>query len=399
LDGEGIIRMFHSILRDSVLCLAILSVSACRHGRPLAPQTWRFDVSSFPDRVVPPVETPAAGGMYRVPVEGLTYAHPECHAEAAEFSLVNSGKGLSLQFPSSVLESEGHDPADAWDVFRDAVLRLEDNGCLPRESIQKLSTQLVGAIPFTTRTAYAIRYSNYERTGAINLEPGFRLKVLAPILKPGFQEVKVLHAPRATGGPLEMTVEGLEGYETAYYAVQPREGGGVQFSLSSVEQNRMNVVTHTSEAKAFELRPAPGARFFRLMFLRRASVADRDISLLGAPEWGLLLDSAHRFDTVAGTVDDCGKVPGLTCVAVSKQVAILSEIGIEANGQTVFLPVGGTLRDLLGTAGKDPGRVVALMGVKVERPWHGRMFPVELDRGNLRSFSFVLMAGDRVTWP
>lgn len=390
--------MSHTILHESILCLAILSVSACRHDRPLAPQTWRFDVSSTPDRVVPPIETPQAGGIYRVPIKGVAYARPECHADAAEFKLVDVRKKLSLQFPASVLESEGHDPADDWDVFRDAVLRLEDNGCLPRESIQKLSTQLVCAIPFTTRTAYAIRYSNYERTGAINLEPGFRLKVLAPILKPGFREVKILQAPRATGGPLEMTVEGLEGYETAYYAVQPRDGGGVQFSLSSVEQNRMNVVTHTSEAKAFELRPAPDARFFRLMFLRRASVADRDISLLGAPQWGLLLDSARRFDTIAGTVDDCDKVPGLTCVAVSKQVAILSEVGIEANGQTVFVPVGGTLRDVVAAAGADPNRVPVLNDVKVERPWHGRMVPVELDRGNPRSFSFVLMAGDRVTW-
>jgi hypothetical protein len=348
--------------------------------------------------VVPPAETSPVDGVYRVPVEGLLYARPDCHAEAAGLSLVIFRKGLALQFQDSILHNEGHDPADAWDLFRDAVLRLEDNGCLPRESIQKLSGQMVGAVALTTRTAYAVRYSNYERSGAINLEPGFRLKVLAPLLKPGYQEVKIIQPANSSGGPLELTVEGLEGYETSYYAVQPRAGGGVQFALSSVEQNRVNVITHPSESTAFQFHIAPDARFFRLMFLRRASIADRDISLLGAPEWGLLLDSAQRFDTIAGTVDDCGKVQGLTCVAVSKQVAILAEVGIEANGQIVYLPVGGTLRDLLGTMGKATSRVSALTGVKVERPWHGRMLSVELDRKNPRSLGLLLMAGDRVTW-
>jgi hypothetical protein len=337
-------------------------------------------------------------GVYRIPIEGARYSRPECHAEAAGFTLADSGRQLALQFDGAVLQSEGHDPGDAWDLFRDAVLRLEDNGCLPAGSIQNLSNQLLGAVPLPTRTTYAVRYSNYERTGAVNLEAGFRLKVLAPLLKPGFQEVKIVQPANPSGGPLELTVEGLDGYETAYYAVKPRDGGGIQFELSSVEENRMDVVTRSPEAKAFQFRMSPDARFFRLMFLRRASVADRDISLLGAPQWGLLLDSAHRFDTIAGTVDDCDKVQGLTCVAVSKQVVILSEVGIEANGQIVYLPVGGTLRDLLGTMGRDVGRVEALSGVKVERAWHGQMLSIELDRKNLRSLGLLLIAGDRVTW-
>jgi hypothetical protein len=383
---------------QTLLLLTLVSGIGCRHSRLPAPQTWRFDVSSTPDRVVPPIEIAPSEGGYRVPVEGLLYSRPDCRAEGSEFALVNSGKRLALQFPASALDSPGRDPADAWDAFRDAILRLEDNGCLPPGSIQKLSVQLLGAVPLTTRTTYAVRYSNYERTGAVNLEPGFRLKVLAPLLKPGFQEVKVVQPANPSAGPLEMTVEGLEGYETAYYAVQPRDGGGVQFALASVEQNRMDVVTHASEAGAFQLHVDPSARFFRLMFLRRASVADRDISLLGAPQWSLLLDSAHRFDTIAGTVDDCGKVSGLSCVAVSKQVAILAEVGIEANGQTVYLPVGGTLRDLLGIKGRNVDQARALSGVTVERSWRGHMLPVELDRKTTRSLNLLLLGDDRVTW-
>ena len=390
--------MTSSILRQSILWCAVLALGACAHRRAPVPEAWRFDISSVPDRVVPPTQAVPVDGVYRIPVEDIFYARPECRVEAGEFALVRSGKGLALQFPSSVLQSEGHDPADAWDVFRDAALRLEDNACLPRESIHALSKQLLGAIALTTRSTYGIRYGNYERTGAINLEPGFRLKVVAPLLQPGVREVKIVQSAGANGGPLEFTAEGLDGYETSYYAVQPREGGGVQFALSSVEQNRMNVITHPDEPAGFHFHLVSNARYFRLMFLRRASIADRDISLLGAPEWGLMLDSAQRFDTVAGAVDDCGKVPRLACIALTKQTAILAEAGIEANGQTVYLPVGGTLRDLLGISGRDTSHLRAMSGVKVERSWHGRMLPIEFDHNRLRSLSLILFPGDRVTW-
>jgi len=390
--------MAMNILRHSLLWLAVLAAGACAHRRPPVVEAWRFDVSSVPDRVVPPVEAAPVDGEYRIPVAGLRYARPDCRAEAGEFALVSSDKGLLLQFPRSILQSEGRDPADAWDLFRDAELRLEDNACLPGESIQELSRQMLGAIALTTRSTYGIRYGNYERSGAINLEPGFRLKVVAPLLQSGFKEVKIVQAPKSDGGALAFTAEGLDGYETAYYAVQPRDGGGIQFVLSSVEQNRMSVISHPDKPTGFQFQLVPDARYFRLMFLRRASIADRDISLLGAPEWGPMLDSARRFDTVPGAVNDCGQVPGLACVALTKQTAILAEIGIEANGRMVYLPVGGTLRDLLGTSGIDTSRVRTLPGVKVERSWHGRMLPVEFDRNNPRSFGLVLMAGDRVTW-
>jgi hypothetical protein len=396
--------------RQSLLCLAVLATGACAHRR--TPETWRFDVSSVPDRVVPPAGAVSANGVYRIPVTGLRYARTECHAEGGEFALVRSGKGLALQFPQTILHTEGHDPADAWDAFRYAELRLEDNACLPRDSIRELSRQLLGAVELTTRSTYGIRYGNYERSGAINLEPGFRLKVVAPLLQPGLKEVKLAQSPNAAGGPLSFTAEGLDGYETAYYAVKARDGGGVEFILDSVEQNRMNVITHPDTPVGFRFQLAPEARYFRLMFLRRASLADRDISLLGAPEWGLMLDSAQRFDTIPGAVDDCGRVPGLACIALSKQTAILAEAGIEAQGGTVYVPVGGTLGDVVDawlTANSPPTRspgfvdhgkrrMMVAPGLKVERPWHGRLVPIKLDLNSPYTFNLALMAGDRVTW-
>lgn len=386
------------LLCESILCLAMITAGGCAHRRSPVPLAWRYDVVSVPDRVVPPAELAPVNGIYRVPIVDLAYARPECHVEAGEFALLQTGARLTLQFPQTVFQNEGHDPAEAWDVFRDAALRLEDNTCLPSNAVHSLSRQLLAAVALTTRTGYGIRYGSYERTGAINLEPGFRLKVVAPLLQPGVKEVKIVQAPNAKGGPLEFTAEGLDGYETSYYAVQPREGGGVQFALSSVEQNRMNVITHPGEPTGFQFHLPPDARYFHLMFLRRASAADRDISLLGAPEWGLMLDSAQRFDTIAGAVNDCEKVPGLACIALSKQTAILSEIGIEANGQMVYLPVGGTLDDLLGTTVPRGRKVEVPPGLKVERVWHGRMIPFRLDLSNPRSLDLALMAGDNVSW-
>jgi hypothetical protein len=249
-------------------------------------------------------------------------------------------------------------------------------------------------------SAYQVRYGNSIRRGAINLEAGMRLKVVAPLLKPGYTEIKAQVSPNSKPGALEVTVEGLEGFETAYYMVRPRHGGGLDFALVSVEQNRVGVIKKVSKPVAFYFAKKPNAQHYQLMFMRRVSIADRDIALLGAPTWGLLLDTAHRFDTLPGAVKDCDKVPGLDCIAMTKKSAINSETGVLANGKMVFVPLGGTLRDVLtaGGAGDAEAKKKALATLKVERLWHGRPVPMEFGQTETEALSLTVLAGDRVSW-
>ena len=384
-----------------IACLAALGLSGCAPHRMAAHGPWHFDATG-PGLVKPPVEATPRAGAYHIPIEGVQYGKVDCRAEGGGFVLAPvRKKGLELTFPQDLFQGGGgFRGVDAYDQFREAALKLEDNGCLPAGAVNRISLQLIGAVSMEPQSAYYIRYGNTIRKGAINLEAGLRLKVVAPLLKPGYTDIKTQLSPNSKPGTLEVNVEGLEGFETAYYIVRPRRGGGLEFALLSVEQNRVGILTSAPKPVAFQFAKAPKAEHYQLMFLRRVSIADRDIALLGAPSWKLLLETAHRFDTVPGAVNDCDKVPGLDCVAMTKQSAINSETGVLANGKTVYVPVGGTLRDVLGAAGVGPDekQEQVLATLKVERLWHDAPVSVELDRSNARSLGLVVIAGDRITW-
>jgi hypothetical protein len=348
---------------------------------------------------VPPVEVQPVRHRYRIPIEGLRFGQPGCRLATAGFALQPAHGALQLRFAESLF-ANGAEPVDKVEQFRQEALRQEDNGCLPAGGAPQVIQALVESLPLSSRGAFGLRYGAYELNGAMTLEPGLRLKVVAPLLKAGYTEIKTSAAPDAGPGQLVMNVEGLEGFETSYYEVRPRSGGGVEFGLTSVEQNRIGKISNPAVPAAFRFEIAPGIRHFRLLFLRRISVADRDISLLGGASWSVLLASAQRFDTVPGAVSECTTTPGLQCVAVTAKTAILSEVGVSLNGQPAFVPVGGNLGELLNNAGFETQiqHDGALANLKVERLWRGKLYPVQIDPKDSQTFRLVLFPGDRVSW-
>jgi hypothetical protein len=381
-----------------LLVLTLLAFPACTPHRAPAPQTWRYDVSSRPDRLVPPAEIRPVKHVYRIPFEGVRFRRPGCRFTVAGFALQPVHGAVELRFADAL--TYGAEPVDKVEQLRQAALRQEDNGCLSEGSAMRIVQSLVEALPLSSRGAFGLRYGAYELKGAVTLEPGFRLKVVAPLLKPGYSEIKTALAPNSKPGQLNVNVEGLDGFETSYYDVRPRSGGGVEFALASVEQNRMGKLTQPAAPTAFQFDIAPGIQHFRLLFLRRLSIADRDISLLGGSSWGVLLSSAQRFDTVPGSVSECATTPGLQCVAVTAKTAILSEVGVTINGQPAFVPIGGNLAELLNNFGFETQaqQDAALARLKVERVWHGQYYPIALDVKDTRTFGLVLFPGDRVSW-
>jgi hypothetical protein len=139
---------------------------------------------------------------------------------------------------------------------------------------------------------------------------------------------------------------------------------------------------------------------YRLMFLRRLSIADRDIALVGAPKWSLLLETTHRFDTVPGAVSDCGKLDWLDCIGAPTKTAINSQIPVQVNGRMVSIAVGGTLFDALQAAGVKPSEVedAMLAKVKVQRLWHGRPVAIASDEKDPPWTRLTMLAGDRIEW-
>jgi len=383
----------------ALLSLLLLVSSSCAHRRAPVATAWRLDGSGPAQLLKPPAEFVPVKHVYRIPVEGLRLGRSSCQLSAGGITLRPARGGPALVFDDSLLEP-GMRPVDRLEQFREAALRSEDSGCLPPDSALRLVQTLVESLPLSPGNAFGMRFGAYELNGAVTLEPGFRLKVVAPLLKAGYTEIKTSLAPASGAGALEVNVEGLEGFETAYYDVRPRSGAGVEFALASVEQNRIGKIPHPPEPGSFHFDIAPDIHRFRLLFLRRLSLADRDISLLGARNWDVLLSSAQRFDTVPGSVAECTTTPGLQCVAVTTKTAILAEIEVSLNGKPAYVPVGGNLAELLNNAGfqTQEQQDEALARLKVERMWRGRPYPVVIDPKNSLTFGLVLFPGDRVSW-
>jgi hypothetical protein len=393
---------FSTLEPDAVrglLLLALLGLSACAPHRVSTPQTWRFDVSSKPDRLLPPLEARPVQQVYHIPVGGLRFSHPGCELRSSGFVLSQAHGSLELRFAAQLTYGE-REFSEAVDHLRQDALRLEDNGCLKAGGGMRVVQSLVEVLPLSSGRAFGLRFGAYELTGAVTLEPGFRLKVVAPLLKAGYSEIKTELSPESKPGQLQVNVEGLDGFETAYYDVRERSGGGLKFALTSVEHNRIGKITHPATPTAFQFDIAPDIRHFRLLFLRRLSLADRDISLLGGASWGVLLASAQRFDTVPGSVSECLTTPGLQCVAVTAKTAILSEVGVNINGQPASVPIGGNLAELLNNFGfkTQEEQDAALAKLKVERLWQGKPCPIAIDPKEPRTFGLVLFPGDRVSW-
>jgi hypothetical protein len=89
----------------------------------------------------------------------------------------------------------------------------------------------------------------------IDLKPGWRLRVITPVLKSGD------YLPGLTGGQLSgntITLEAgeqFEGYETALYAVEPHEEGGVRIKFVAAE---------LTTAAGTAAQPSPRLRLFHL---------------------------------------------------------------------------------------------------------------------------------------
>ena len=381
-----------------LLALALIAAAGCAPRRTPAPTNWRYDVKDHGDRLLPPAEMVPVAHVYRIPIKDLRFGRTGCNLSVAGFSLRQTRKGLELSFAENLVN--GSEPVDKVEQFRQEALRLEDNGCLPADSALGVVQYLVESLPLSARGAFGMRFGAYELHGAVTLEPGFRLKVVAPMLKAGYSDIKTSTSPNSKAGSLEMNVEGLAGFETAYYDVRPRSGGGVEFKLTSVEQNRITNITHPAAPSAFQFDIAPDIRNFRLLFLRRLSLADRDISLLGGRSWNVLLSSAQRFDTVPGSVSECTTTPGLQCVAVTSRTAILSEVGVTLNGKPAFVPIGGNLAELLNNAGfkTQEEQDAALANLKIERLWRGKHYRMEIDTKDTRTFGLTLFPGDRVNY-
>jgi hypothetical protein len=157
----------------------------------------------------------------------------------------------------------------------------------------------------------------------IDLQPGWRLTVVTPILKSGGY---VLHTSEQQTAGNTVTLMGTDfaGYEVAHYSVQARTGGGVRVRFGSAEVAKEGKTESQSRSIAPLFKLPRAARYVRLIYLIRVSQADHNMAVAAANEPGAL-DALTR-QIQADPSDGCKIGKRTFCSWIPEGIAVRPEV-------------------------------------------------------------------------
>jgi hypothetical protein len=358
--------------RLATLFCVLLTMVGCGERR-----AWHFD-----GKLLTPPRPAAADGSFRL--KHARAGGMACRLEQPGIRLELRGRTASVRADAGALAPRpgvmltgiggGARPSLAGDVvapvdwFR-ATLRpwlaaQESTGCLRTGESEPLAARIIDQMTLPPATAYRLRYGEYILDGFLDLSSRFRLKLVEPIREKGV----------------------AVGYQTFDYPLVAAPDGGVRVTVGGAEFNRAGQVTRgVARDRALLHLPAEATRL-RYFFRSWSISQDRRIALIAAPSVGALDEATRAFE--ANPELWCAQH---SCVDVPKDAVIGPEIQVTANGAPAWVPVGGTLGELLKWS-QD------MKSVRVLRPYEGRLVPVEFDPADRGILSLVLIGGEQITW-
>ena len=116
----------------------------------------------------------------------------------------------------------------------------------------------------------------------IDLEPGSRLRIVAPVTRSGSYHVEVKPVEQKGNVISLKSSDDLIGYETAFWSVTARPGGGVSIRFDSAELTLDGKPAPLQKPNRAVVHVPRSARFVRIFYLTRKSDADHNMALAGA---------------------------------------------------------------------------------------------------------------------
>ena len=278
----------------------------------------------------------------------------------------------------------------------DRTAALEQQGCIPPGKSAALAEQIVESVPMNPSDAYGLLHPAAATFGYVDLAPGYRLKLVSPILREGAPAGASALATNSVSGndaKLSVTVKSSSdflGYEISWYTVE----SGSKMTFSTAESHIGNQVTTSRRPRVNHFAFPETAACYRLFYLTRVSQADHDIAVLSAPTCAELNRQTPAF---ASDPDACAKAPPHTCVALPKEIGVTTYLTATANGAPLDVPAGSTIADVLRTAGvKQPTTV--LPSLTVRRDYKGTLTAVEFDRAKPDILTLHVMGHEDIRW-
>jgi hypothetical protein len=157
----------------------------------------------------------------------------------------------------------------------------------------------------------------------VDLQPGWRIRVITPILKSGKFKTQ-LHEVAGSHDPLALTAgDDFLGYETSYYIVSAREGAGVAVAFASAELKKEGKTVRQPHPLVTLFDLTQNARYVRLVFLVRVSQADHDQVILAASNLDDLEALTQRVQ--ADPIENCTKSADSYCAWIPEGISVQPE--------------------------------------------------------------------------
>ena len=271
--------------------------------------------------------------------------------------------------------------------------QAESRGCIAAGDGLKLAERIVESLPLDPRAARRLLHADDLQTGYVDLGPETRLQVVSPILREGSTpDAPILDASNLTGEGNRLTLTlkstpNLVGYETAWYAVQPKAGQiGFAIAPLSAEKHIQGKVEPAAAPATNYLKFEPQAAYYRLFY--KADKGEVVEVVLAAPTRAELDRQTQAFSSDPAL---CAQVPSQACVVIPKRVALNPFLAITVNGSEATIPVGSTVGAAIRLERVPPD-------LKVYKLYAGRAVPVEFDRSSPEILGLVLNGGEKISW-
>lgn len=170
----------------------------------------------------------------------------------------------------------------------------------------------------------------------VDLEPGWRLRVITPVLKSGGYQVRSIQEQTASHTVTMKADNDFIGYETAYYAVRSRHGEGVRIQFHSAELSRLGQVTAEKKSIAPLFAIPRRLRRVRLLYLTRVSQADHNMAVLAAPDISSIAALTARVQ--ADPQRECRTELRFACSWIPAGIAVRPESTRQVGRQVQWVP-------------------------------------------------------------
>jgi hypothetical protein len=202
-----------------------------------------------------------------------------------------------------------------------------------RAALLVLLILLAGCSPRAIRTPSSPVVGN--RLPYIDLEGGWRLHVITPITRSG-KFILQNSSSQQNGNTITLSASNdFLGYETDYYAVEPpgRQRVQIHFVTATVTKDGSTVPQMHPRIDLFTL--LHGAKYVRLLYLRRESETDHDMAILASSKRELLVALTDR---VQADPRACENVAHAYCSWIPAGIAVRPERQELVNGSESWVP-------------------------------------------------------------